>query len=841
MTPAPQNTALESAAVIADPRDFDRRSGNRLERLIFNHRAWVLALAAVVSVVLAVFATRLQVNASFDKLLPQSHPYIRNYLSNKDELKGLGNSLRIVVENTEGDIYDPEFLDAMRRINDAVYLMPGVNRPFVKSIWMSGVRWVEVTEEGFRGGAVLPSNFNGSAASIADLRTNIVRANLVGNLVARDLHSAMIVAPLLDRYADSGQPLDYGRLNHDIETQLREKAAQAIPGKPGKIKVHVVGFAKLAGDLIDGLNQVMTYFGFAAVIAAVLIYAYTRCVRSTLLVLSCSIVAVVWQLGLIRLFGFELDPYSMLVPFLVFAIGVSHGAQKMNGIMQDIGRGTHKYVAARYTFRRLFLAGVTALIADVVGFAVLAVIDIPVIRDLAVTASMGVGMLVFTNLILVPTLLSYTGVSARAAQRSLAAEQQEAGTASGLGRLWHLLDRFCTRRWAVPTVLASALLAVGAFFVSLKVQVGDLDAGAPELRADSRYNRDNAYITDHYGLSSDQFAVIVATARDGCLKPQVLMDIDRLDAALREVPGVQTTRSLADAVARMSSGLNEASPKWITISHNQDLNNTAVLRAQDVDTELVNGACSVTPVVAYLEDHKAGTLARVLAATEAFAAAHDREEVKFLPAAGTAGVESATNIVVHQASRTMLVWVYAAVIVLCLITFRSWRATLVTVLPLMLTSVMCEALMVFLGMGIKVATLPVIALGVGIGVDYALYLVSVQLAFQRRGLPLAESYRGAVQFTGKVVGLVGVTLAAGVITWAFSPIKFQADMGILLTFMFLWNMLGALVLIPALSHFLLQRVPGGAASDNSVPAQANAAATPEAARTARVTRDTASA
>ena len=797
----------QAADVIRELRDFDPNSGNRLERLIFNHRAWVILLAAVITVVLAAFATRLQVNASFDKLLPQSHPYIRNYLANKDEVKGLGNSLRIVVENTAGDIYDPEFLDAMRRINDAVYLLPGVNRPYMKSIWMAGVRWIEVTEEGFRGGAVLPSGYNGSPESIAQLRTNIVRANLVGNLVAKDSRSAMIVVPLLDRYADTGQPLDYGALSRDIESQLRAKADLLVPGKPGKVKVHVVGFAKLAGDLIEGLNQVMTYFGFAAFIAAALIYAYTHCVRSTVLVLSCSVVAVVWQLGLIRLAGFNLDPYSMLVPFLVFAIGVSHGAQKMNGIMQDIGRGTHKYVAARYTFRRLFLAGVTALLADVVGFAVLAVIDIPVIRDLAITASIGVAMLVFTNLVLVPTLLSYTGVSPRAAQRSLRAEQA-AGAGTGLGRLWNLLDRFCERRWAVPTVLVSLVLAVVGFAVSLKLQVGDLDAGAPELRADSRYNRDNAYITAHYGLSSDQFAVIVRTERDGCLKPDVLMDIDRLDAALRDVPGVQTTRSLADAVTRMTSGLNEASPKWITVSHNQELNNTAVLRAQDLDNELVNGGCSVTPVVAYLEDHKAGTLARVLQATEEFAAAHDREAVKFLPAAGTAGVESVTNIVVQRASRTMLVWVYAAVIILCLITFRSWRATVVTVIPLMLTSILCEALMVFLGMGIKVATLPVIALGVGIGVDYALYLVSVQLAYQRRGLSLSESYRKAVQFTGKVVGLVGVTLAAGVITWAFSPIKFQADMGILLTFMFVWNMLGALILIPALSHFLLQRVPG---------------------------------
>jgi len=197
----------------------------------------------------------------------------------------------------------------------------------------------------------------------------------------------------------------------------------------------------------------------------------------------------------------------------------------------------------------------------------------------------------------------------------------------------------------------------------------------------------------------------------------------------------------------------------------------------------------------------------VVAAAAAFSDRHDGKDRHFLLAAGSAGIEAATNIVVRQANRTMLVLVYAAVALLCFVVFRSWRAVVVALLPLALTSILCEALMVTLGIGVKVATLPVIALGVGIGVDYALYLLSVQLAHQRAGLPLAEAYRKAVQFTGKVVALVGVTLAAGVVTWAFSPIKFQADMGILLTFMFLWNMVGALVLVPALSHFLLQNAP----------------------------------
>ncbi len=240
-----------------------------------------------------------------------------------------------------------------------------------------------------------------------------------------------------------------------------------------------------------------------------------------------------------------------------------------------------------------------------------------------------------------------------------------------------------------------------------------------------------------------------------------------------------------------------------SLQRNQDMLNYAAQQASVNAPELFNTDCSMMPVIAYLKDHKAQTLDDVVAIADRFARENSSPDRQFLLAAGSAGIEAATNIVVREANRTMLLFVYLAVTLFCLITFRSWRATLVALLPLVLTSVLCEALMVAMGIGVKVATLPVIALGVGIGVDYALYLLSVQLHYQRQGRTLGEAYQNAVAFTGRVVGLVGITLAAGVVAWAWSPIKFQADMGILLTFMFLWNMLGALLLIPALSHFLL--------------------------------------
>jgi hypothetical protein len=563
------------------------------------------------------------------------------------------------------------------------------------------------------------------------------------------------------------------------------------------------------------------YFLVAAVTATLFILFYTRCWRSTLLVTGCSIVAVIWQMGLMQAFGFVLDPYSILVPFLIFAIGVSHGAQKMNGVMQDIGRGTHKYVAARYTFRRLFLAGLTALLADAVGFAVLAVIDIPVIRGLAVAASLGVAVLIFTNLILLPTLLSFTGVGRAAAVRSLRSENPEHPMLRWLGG-------FTAKPRAAVVILATVLLTAGGWTIASHIQIGDLDAGAPELRPDSRYNRDNSYIIDHYQLSSDQFAVIVATPPQGLVSYETLLEMDRLEQILRDIPGVQTTVSVASLARRYTTAGFEGSLKWESINRDPYVVQDAMSVVDNSNPEMLNDGRSVAPVIAFLADHKAATLSRVVKAVEAFAAEHNTADRQFLLAAGSSGIEAATNISVEKANRTMLFYVYAAVVVLCLLTFRSGRAVIVAVVPLVVTTILCEALMVLLGIGVKVATLPVTALGVGIGVDYSLYLLTIHLMFQRQGLPIREAYVGALASTGKVVALIGVTLAAAVATWAWSPIKFQADMGILLAFMFLWNMLGALILVPSLAAFLLpdfkRKAAGPLDGDASVTPVADALA-----------------
>ena len=780
--------------VIADLKEFDYHSGTFLEKLVFNNRAIVVALCALVTIVLGYQATKIQLQAGFEKTLPKAHEYVLNYQANKNELKGLGNNLRIVVAVKEGTIFTPENLKFFETVNDEIFYIPGVDRNGMKSIFTPNTRWRVVTEEGFEGGPVIPGDFDASPRSIGDVKRNIARAGIMGDLVANNWKSASIIVPLLDINPETGERLNYAKLGKKLE-DIRDQFTKGDDDK----SIHIIGFAKLIGDLIDGMFAVMAFFAVAVVIATLLLYWYTRCLRSTLMVIACTIIAVLWQLGILATLGYELDPFSILVPFLVFAIGVSHGAQKLNGVMQDIGRGTHRYIAARYTFRRLFLAGVTALLSDGVGFAVLMIIAIQVIQDLAITASIGVVVLIFTNLILIPVTLSYTGVGKVCAYRA----SHGAKSMEEMHWVWRFLLMFTKRGPASIAIIVAILMAIGGIYVSRDLQIGDLDPGAPELRADSRYNTDVAFVIDNYSVSTDVFAVIVKTPADGCVNHEMMSLANELEWRLRQVEGVEDIRGLNVRTREIMMGINEGFPKWQSMFRNQDTINYAVNEL--VTLGYVDVGCSVWPMLVYLADHKAATLTRVVATLEQFNTDWgDNVKAEFLGAAGSAGFEAATNVVVKKANTEMLFYVYAAVLMLCLLTFRSIPGVICAVLPLMLTSILCEALMVWLGIGVKVATLPVIALGVGIGVDYALYVLTVILAKERQGMDLTTAYYETLNFTGRVVALIGVTLAAGVITWAASPIKFQADMGILLTFMFLWNMFGALILMPALAHFLIK-------------------------------------
>jgi len=770
------------------------RISRRIENLIFGNRTAVFVLLGLFTVLMGFFASRTRIDAGFLKQLPLEHSYIRTFVQYQEQFGG-ANRVVIALTVPEGNIFTPSFFKALKGVTDEVFFLPGVDRPSVTSLFTPNVRFVEIVEDGFSGGNVIPADFQPTEEGLEQVRQNIIKSGRVGQLVATDFTGAIVAAQLLEIDPATGKRLDYLEVARYLEERIRNP--YVAQGSDIGLRIHIIGFARLMGDISDGALEVLAFLGISILITSILVFLYTRSFRLTLWPLVCSIIAVVWQLGLLNVLGFGIDPLSILVPFLVFAIGVSHGVQMVRAFRNAVLDSLTPEQDARRAFRGILVPSAIALITDTIGFVTMILIKIEIIQELAVTASLGVGLIIITNLVLLPLLLSTVSLTEAMAIRAKIREPKTA-------EFWTRFSRITRPVPSILIIVVSLLLGIFGYSQSKKVRVGDLDAGSPELRLDSRYNKDTAIITEHFSIGVDLVSVLVETVPNGCIDSEIMSLINDFEWHVRNVPGVQSTISLSSAAKVLNAGWNEGSLKWRIIPKNPQILAQAISPIE-TSSGLLNSDGSVMPVLIYLSDHKAETIIAVVQAVNEFSAANPSDRVKFRLASGNVGVMAATNEVVSAAQFPIVAWIFGAIIALCLITFLSVRATLCIVLPLTLVSLLAYALMVFLGIGLKPQTLPVVALGVGIGVDYGIYLFSRLQELFKEGKTFAEAMPLAFIRTGSAVMFTGVTLACGVSTWIFSDLKWQADMGILLTFMFLVNMLAAIIVLPALARWFFLR------------------------------------
>lgn len=804
---------------------------HRIAAAVFSIRPLILLLFLAVTAAMVYYSTQLRVDAGFKKQLPLGHEYMQTFLDYEREFGG-ANKVMVALVARDGNMFTAEFFDALEKVSNQVFFVSGVDRSSVRSIFTPNVRFVEIVEDGFAGGDVIPADFSPSPDMFKTVRANIIKSGEVGRLVSEDFSGAMVEANLLEEDPHTGKTLDY----QEVAGQLEAIRSQF---EDDNHEVLIIGFSKIVGDIADGARSVVVYFGVAFLITALLLLLYSRSIWLTVLPLVCSATAVIWQLGLLSLMGFGIDPMNILTPFLVFAIGVSHGVQMISGWnaekmfggrspvdlaqtgvrLEDI-EPVSSLAASKAVFVRLLAPGAIALASDTIGFLTILLIKISIIQELAITASIGVAVIILTNLVLLPVLLSYVRLRNEDRMRRSQYEKSQRPSA-----MWNFMAAFTRRDVAAAAVIFGVILFAGAWIKSHDMQIGDSQTGVPELRENARYNQDARAIQEKFSLGTDILNVIAQTEADACTESWDIMDaIDRFAWQMRNVEGVQRVVALPMVAKVVNAGWNEGSLRWQILPRNK-----FVMRQnlQDIgtDTGLLNSDCSAMPVMIFARDHRAGTINRIVSrvhelqdeirvdkdvyiaarapAHEQWAEGEDHAPLTFRLATGNLGVMAATNQVVQKAQTPILLYVYGAIIVLCLITFRSLRGTLCIILPLALVSYLAYALMAFLNIGLKVNTLPVVALGVGVGVDYGIYIFSHMKRFLDAGLRLDDAYYRTLRLTGRAVFYTALTLAVGVGTWLFSDLKFQADMGLLLAFMFLFNMFGAVLLLPALARVLL--------------------------------------
>lgn len=770
------------------------RAVARLERVFFRYRKLVLGLIGLFTLLMAWFAVQLRMDAGFEKQLPLGHEYVATFEQYKDDLFG-ANRLTIVVRARQGTIWTPAGLSRLYALTQAVQALPSVDRLGVQSLWTPNSFVNEITEEGFRAEPLIDGTITPEALTpeiIARVRQATSRGGFVGTLVARDETSAMITADLYETDAE-GHKLDYIDYNHLLEQRLRQKFEDQ------NFEVQIIGFAKQIGDIADGASSVLVFCGIALVLTAVAVYWYSHSLRFTLLPITCSLTSLVWQFGTLRLLGYGLDPLGVLVPFLVFAIGVSHGVQQINFIVRELSQGASSEEAARRSFSGLLVPGTLALVTAFVSFVTLILIPIPMVRELAITASVGVGYKIVTNLIMLPVAASCFHFTQDYAERAMLKRESRSAWLRSLAQVAHP-----RAAWTVLTI--TGLVFATAVWQSRDRVIGTLEAGAPELRSDARFNQDAVSITQHYDTGLDLLSVVFESPANSCDRPEIGLFQDQFVRHMRDVPGVISVASFSSQLRTYSEGYNEGYPAMNTVP--MDADNYGAMGVEIARVRgYVNKDCSMSAVHLYLADHKAATINTVIAEVKRYREAYQLPGLKIRLAAGNAGVLAATDEEVERSEWPMLLYVYAAIVILVLLAYRDWRAVLACCLPLTVGTFIGYWFMKSLSIGLTVATLPVMVLAVGIGVDYAFYIYNRLQAHLAAGEAMVTAVEKSLLEVGMATIFTAITLAIGVSTWSFSALKFQADMGKLLAFMFMVNLVMAMTALPALAVVLERLFP----------------------------------
>nr|WP_240433556.1 efflux RND transporter permease subunit [Solimonas sp. K1W22B-7] len=779
----------------------------RIADVLIGRRRVFAVIFAIITALFAASATRVKLDPGFLKLIPIKHEYMRTMMDYMRDFSGANTLLVNLRWKGEGDIYNKEFMDALQGATDEVFYIPGVNRTKVSSLFTPSTYYIEITEQGFNGEPVVPAKYSGLPEELAQVRKNVALSGQIGLIVANDLKGAMIRADLQDydpSKGQEGQRVDYWQVQEKL-TEIRQKFEK------GNVEVNIIGFARLLGDVIYGLLGVFIFFGVAFLITMALLFWYTRSIRLTVVALVVALLPVLWLIGTLPLIGFGIDPMSILVPFLIFSIGVSHAVQMTNAWRQEVVAGATAVEASRAAFCKLFIPGAVALLTNALGFAVIMFIDIPIVHELGITACLGVLLMIATNKMILPIILTRVKLEESSRQHSLR------GPSNLMGGVWKALARCAEPKTAVIVFAVCAVLLVVSTMASRKMVIGDSGKGVPELRHDSRYNYDDRTINSSYNIGTDVLTVMVEAKQfegDSCLHYEVVDLVDRFELYVRGIDGVQSVTSVAGIGKLVISAFNEGNPRYRALPRTQTGLSTGS-KAFDPNLGLNNESCRAIQVLIFMKNHDGTVVAHAVEEIKKFITANPVKGVKLRLASGNVGVMAATNEAVGSAEVTMLVAIFGALALLCLLTFRSLTAVICIIVPLTMVSIFCNALMAVLGIGLKVATLPVVALGVGVGVDYGIYLFERIQHDLDDGKDFRSAFYEAMRQRGTAAVFTAITMAIGVGTWAFSALKFQADMGILLAFMFLVNMLGAICLLPALGAWFYKgqgRAPAPVAS-----------------------------
>lgn len=759
----------------------------RFVELCIRRRVAVVAILGLITAFMAYHAAHVVIRTDLDDLTPRGHEYVR---VNEQFKQGFGGSnvVSIMVEAQSGDIFNVALLAKVQKITQQLQQVDAVNQFQIISLASKKLKDIRGSTDGIDFKPLMWPRLPNGPQEMAALRESVLNNPLVlGAYVSRDLKSTLVTVDFYDHLVD----------NKRVFQQVMEIAAAA---RGDGVNVRVVGSPILFGWVNFYLVETLYIFIATIALLVVLLFITARTWRGTLLPLLAGVMSAIWSLGAARLIGFNVDPLVIVVAFLITARCISHSVQLVTRFDDEIAAGApNAGAAATASMLTLFKPGMLGVIADAGCMIVVLFTPIALMHKVAIIGTIWVATISVSAVILTPVLLSWV--------RKPHAYAHGLDVAPMLQKVLNVCIVVATSRWRFG-VLASALavfVVSGVYAFSLTV--GDANPGSPILWQDAEYNQDAEAINTQF-QGSDRMFVVFAGDRPNALKePDVLQNISQFQKFMAAQPEVGGSLSLTDVYPIVQKTLRESNPRYQEMGRSAGDNGELMYMlasgsdpgdmARLTDPQFQHGS-----VTLFFRDHKGDTIRTAIARIKDYVRENPVEGGHYLLAGGIVGVLAAVNEVLLAGQIESIALALLVLIVCCAVAYRSTVAGMFFMAPVVLSNTLTFSFMVANGIGMNINTLPVAALGIGLGVDYAFYIVDgiKEELHKSNGGNLAQAIARSLNSAGRGVLITSSTLIVAVVLWSLSSLRFQAEMGILMAIWLGISSLCALFLMPAMVY-----------------------------------------
>lgn len=761
----------------------------RIAEFCIRRRAWVASVLLALTLILGWFALHIEVRTVFEDMLPSRHDYVQTHEKFKDTFGG-SNMVTIMFEVEQGDIFQTSVLDKVRTVTLGLREVSAVNQYQITSLASKKLKEVRASTEGIESRPLMWPDLPGNAEAMAELKQAVLRNPLVyGPYVSKDLQATLITVDFID------QQVDYAK----VFAQIRSQVAKV---EDGSVKIRVVGDPILYGWVSHYLPETLKLVLAALALTLVMLFILLRTWRGVTLPLLAGAVSALWALGICRLLDIHFEPLVIVVAMLITSRAVSHSVQIVNRFDDELeflppGSDTSR-IAARVALADLFRPGMLGVIADAGCMAVVAMSPIPMLQKLTVLSVVWVSTLTVSAVILTPVLLSFI--------------RKPHGTAHPINCLPMLRKVLDLSVWislsrARYVVLGSSLLVVvAAGLYSLNLKIGDANPGSPILWPESPYNRDSAAINARFEGVDRMFVVLGDDNHPGLIKGnEALQAMNRFQRFIEAQPEIGGSLSIADVLPQVNSSLREGNPRYLELADSEGTNASLMAMLDSVsepgdisrfaDDQYANGS-----VTLMFRDRQGETIRTAVARIKEFIAEHPLSQGHWQLAGGLVGVMAAVNEIILSSQIEAIALALLVLAVLCTLVYRSTVAGMLFMVPVIISNMLTFAFMTWKDIGMSINTVPVAALGIGLGVDYAFYIADRVKEEIGAGSTPEQAIRQALHSAGMGVIVTASVLILSTLLWWVSSLRFQAEMGLLMAIWLSVSAFSALFVMPSLIY-----------------------------------------